>query len=176
MPRSAPTDKIFLDHNQVAALAEACGDYGTLVRVLAYTGLRWGEVTALRVRRVDLRRRRLHVVEAASDHSGMITIGTPKSHQQRQVPFPAFLAGELATLLHARQADDLVFTARSGGRLRNGNFRRDVYDSAAAKVGLRGLRIHDLRHTAANLAKHRRRSQREGSPADAGARVGSHDA
>lgn len=97
------------------ALAEACGDYGTLVHVLAYTGLHWGEATALRVRRVDLHRRRLNVVEAASEHSGRITIGTPKSHQQRQVPFPAFLAGELATLLRARQADDLVFTARPGG-------------------------------------------------------------
>ncbi|WP_281251435.1 hypothetical protein [Micromonospora avicenniae] len=40
----------------MAGLAEACGRYGWLVRFLAYTGLRWGEASALRVSRLDLLR------------------------------------------------------------------------------------------------------------------------
>ena len=92
------------------------------------------------------------MAEAASEHSGRITIDTPKSHRRRYVPLPAFLADELASHLQSRQLDDLVFTAPGGGPLRNSNFRRDVFDPAAASVGLKGLRPHDLRHTAASLA------------------------
>jgi len=51
----------FLTHDQVQALADACAPYGTLVKVLAYAGLRWGELVALTTRRVDLKRRRIEV-------------------------------------------------------------------------------------------------------------------
>lgn len=43
--------------------------------VLAYTGLRWGDVAALRVQRVDLTRRRFQVVEAVSDIGGELVWG-----------------------------------------------------------------------------------------------------
>lgn len=95
LPRIYPTEKVFLDHGQVEALAQACGSYGTFIRFLAYTGLRWGEATAVRVRRLDAMRGRLEVTEAASEFSGAVTIGTPKSHQRRSVPLPAFLISEL---------------------------------------------------------------------------------
>ncbi len=49
LPRSAPAGKRFLDHRQVADLADAAGDYGLAVRILAYCGLRFGELAALRV-------------------------------------------------------------------------------------------------------------------------------
>ncbi len=110
------------------------------------------EATALRVRRVDLFCKRIEVAEAASEHSGSITIGTPKSHQRRYVPLPEFLVNDLRNQMRGKQLEDLVFTARGGAPLRNSNFRRDVFDGAAAAAGLRGLRPHDLRHTAASLA------------------------
>ena len=59
-------EPVFLDHDQVAALADACGSYGLLVRFLTYTGLRWGEASALRVGRLDLLRRRVLVAVAFS--------------------------------------------------------------------------------------------------------------
>ena len=49
-------------------------------------------------------------------------------------------------------ASDLVFTTWRGKPLRNLNFRRDVFDRAAADAGLSGLTPHELRHTAASLA------------------------
>ena len=52
LPRIRETEKRFLTHQQVHELAEACGDeYRLVVLFLAYTGLRWGEMAALRVRR-----------------------------------------------------------------------------------------------------------------------------
>jgi integrase len=41
-----------------------------LVRFLAYTGLRWGEASALRVSRLDLLRRRVTVAVAYSEVRG----------------------------------------------------------------------------------------------------------
>jgi integrase len=56
-PRVRQAEKRFLIHQQVHQLAEACGDeYRLVVLFLAYTGLRWGEMAALRVRRIDFLR------------------------------------------------------------------------------------------------------------------------
>jgi len=66
MPRLPRSDQRYLTHAQVASLADTCGRDRTLVLTLAYTGLRWGELAALRVRRVDLVRGRLDIVESVS--------------------------------------------------------------------------------------------------------------
>ena len=143
---------VFLTHQQVDQLAQACAPYDTLVRVLAYTGIRWGEAAALRVGRVDLERRRLSIYEATSEVGGKVIFGTPKTHKLRVVPFPAFLASPLTELIAGRGPDELLFTAPGGGVLRNTNFRSRVFEHAKADLGLSALRIHDLRHTAASLA------------------------
>jgi integrase len=75
LPRVLRRKKRFLTHEQVAQLAEACAPYQTLIRVLAYSGLRWGEVAALRVHRVDLLRRRLEVDEANTEVGGPCRAG-----------------------------------------------------------------------------------------------------
>ena len=141
-----------MTHEQVAQLAEACSPYQTLIRVLAYSGLRWGEVAALRVHRVDLLRRRLEVDEANTEVGGHVVQGTTKNHQRRSVPIPRFLADDLAQHLAGKKPDDLVFTSPAGGVLRNTNFRPRFFDPAAQRAGLAGLTPHELRHTAASLA------------------------
>jgi len=151
LPRVLKSEKVFLSHEQVAALAEACAPYELLVRVLSYTGLRWGEVAALRVRRVDLMRRRLDIAEA-TEAGGQVIFGTPKSHQRRSVPLPRFLCDDLAAHLAGKGPEDLVFVAPEGGVLRNSNFRPRLFDPAARAAGLEGLTPHELRHTAASLA------------------------
>ena len=67
--RSLGGEPMFLDHGQVVELAAAAEPYGLLVRVLAYTGLRWGEMSALRVGSLDLLRRRVRI-RSASSRSG----------------------------------------------------------------------------------------------------------
>jgi integrase len=152
LPRVNRSEPVFLNHGQVAELVEACEPYGLLVEFLAYTGLRWGEATALRVHRLDLLRRRVHVAVAFVEVGGRLIEGTPKTHQARWVPIPRFLAGRLAQHVGGRGAGDLVFTTPSGAPLRNSNFRHQCWDRAVGRCGLSGLRVHDLRHTAASLS------------------------
>jgi integrase len=122
------------------------------VLVLAYCGLRFGELAALQVRRVDLLRRRLEVAESVTEVAGRVVFGTPKTHQRRWVPVPRSLAAELGVQLVGKGPDDLVFTSPEGGPLRVTNFRTRHFDRAAAQVGLDGLTPQELRHTAASLA------------------------
>ncbi len=137
---------------QVDELADAAGNYRPAIMFLAYTGVRFGELSALRVRRLDLLRRRAAIVEAVAEVHGRATFGTPKSHQVRTVPIPRFLIEELSVLVAAKQPDDFVFTARKGGLLRLQNFRHAIFDPAVRSAGMVGLTPHSLRHTAASLA------------------------
>ena len=90
MPRAVRAEPRFLSRDQVERLAEVAGEYGEVVRLLAYTALRFGEL-APPVRRVDFLRRRLTVVESATKVGGVVEYGSPKSHPQRTVHIPAVL-------------------------------------------------------------------------------------
>jgi integrase len=142
---------------QVAALAEAIGPrYGALVLVAAYGGLRWGELVGLRVKRVDLLHGRVTVAEQVAEVNGQLIPGPPKTEAgRRTVTLPAVAAVALAEHL-ANFAEPgpegLVFPAPQGGYLRRSNFRRRWWVPATRAVGVQGLRVHDLRHSAATMA------------------------
>lgn len=152
LPRAAKPEKRFLSAAEVARLVDAAGRDGLAVQTLAYTGLRFGELAALRVRRVDLMRRRVEVAEAVTEVNGALVAGTPKTHQRRSVPLPRFLVDQIAPLLAGKGPDDFVFTSSTGAQLRLMNFRRRSFDKAVRQAGLDGLTPHELRHTAASLA------------------------
>ncbi len=152
LPRTQRRDHVFLTHEQLHALAAAVGPWRVFVLLLGYTGLRWGEATALRVCDIDLARRRIDVHRAFPDVGGHVMLGTPKSHQSRTVPIPRFLADEIAQAVPGKAPDDLAFTMPGGSMLRLANWRRSVFLSARARARISGrFRIHDLRHTAASL-------------------------
>lgn len=152
LPRIARNEPRFLTHDEVERLADAAGDDSDVVRLLAYTGLRFGEMAALRIRRIDFLRRRLTIAEAVTEVGGRLEFGTPKTHQQRTVPLPAALAEPLARRCEGKQGDDLLMTTASGTVLRLRNWRRAVFDPAVRAAGLTNVTPHDLRHTAASLA------------------------
>jgi integrase len=152
LPKVRRRDYVFLTHEQLCGLAADAGPWRVFVLLLGYTGLRWGEATALRVCDIDLARRRIDVRRAFSDVGGRVVLGSPKSHQSRTVPVPRFLAREIGSLITSKTADDLVFTMPGGSVLRLSNWRRAVFLSARDRTGLSArFRVHDLRHTAASL-------------------------
>ncbi len=71
VPASPKTEMVFLTPEQVERLAAAIGPrHATLVRFAAYTGLRAGEICALRVGRLDLLRGRVLVAESVTEVEG----------------------------------------------------------------------------------------------------------
>jgi len=157
LPRVVKGRRGYLTHDQVRVLARGCGEYGDVVLFLAYTGLRWGEMAALRIGRLDMLRRRIDVAEGVTMPRGQLVWSTPKSHGSRSVPFPEFLAEPLARRCAGRKRDELVFVGPDGGVLRSGNFRRRQFASAVAEAQAEDadfpdIAPHDLRHTAASLA------------------------
>ncbi len=157
LPRRKRRPRGYLTHRQVEQLAIEVGPDATVVRFLAYTGLRWGEMAALRVSDAKMLRRRVHVRESVTEVEGQLEWSSPKSYEQRMVPFPAFLADELAALMIGKKPDDLIFAAPEGGVLRVSNWRRRVFAKAVKRLIVEDASFpvvtpHDLRHTAASLA------------------------
>ena len=68
LPRVVQTERRYLTHPEVQALADECGPYRLVVLFLAYTGVRFGEMAALRVERLDL-------FAAPSDHLRIGDVG-----------------------------------------------------------------------------------------------------
>ena len=152
LPRPHRAEQTHPAHTQVDELANAAGDYRLAVLFLAYTGVRFGEMAALRVRSLDLLRRRAAITQSVAEVRGRAVFSTPKTHQSRSVPIPRFLVDDLAAHVSGRQPDDFVFSAPRGGVLRIRNFRRTGFEPAVAAAGLAPLTPHALRHTAASLA------------------------
>lgn len=154
---SSDSDRLFLKAEQVARFADTFEqhEYRTLVYVLAYGGLRWGEMVALRRKRCDLLRKRLIVAEAVSTVKGELVFGDTKNHRSRAVQLPPFVVEMLARHMEdvGDDPDALVFTSPKGCVLRYSNFRRKFWNPARERAGLDDLTPHDLRHTCASLLR-----------------------
>lgn len=155
LPRSSAwTEMMFLSPVEVAQLAGAIDDrYTALVYAAAYTGLRWGELAALTVERIDLLKGTVHVAESLAEVNGRLHLGPTKTRATRTVSVPRFLAemiGEHLGRYPSRKGH--VFSSAQGLELRRRNFYRRHYRPAVLTAGLdERLRFHDLRHTCAAL-------------------------
>lgn len=155
LPRRPPARERILTVEEVRALADRLGRDGDLVLAMAYLGLRWSELAALKVSDVDLLRRRVRVVERATEVAGRMDISAPKSRaSKRHVAIPALLEPSLHARLLGKPRDALVFSAPDGGYLRNGNWRsRSGWSMATKELGIEGVTPHDLRRTFGSLAR-----------------------
>jgi integrase len=127
------------------------------VLLAAFCGLRFGELAALTVGRLDLLHGTVAVAASAAELTGGVRhVGPPKSVAgRRTIAIPDVIAGDLRE--HVARfaqggATGLVFVGPKGGRLRNANFGRSVWRPAVRAVGVHGLHFHDLRGCAATLA------------------------
>jgi integrase len=152
---------------QVYALAAAMPPrFSALVIVAALTGLRWGELVALRRGELDLGRQTVRVTRTLVKVGSRLEVGPPKSAAGvRVVALPAAAVEALRPHLAAYvpdATDALVFTGAKGAPLRTGNFGRAVrWTRTVREVGLPGFHFHDLRHTGNMLAAETGASTRE---------------
>jgi len=73
-----------LTTTEVAALTLVCGAQGDVVTLLAYTGMRFGELTGLNVEDIDLKARRIRVRRSITQVGGKLVEGNPKSSAGRR--------------------------------------------------------------------------------------------
>src|SRR5437868_4853837 len=111
----------------------------------AFTGLRRGEVLALRWRDVDFEASTIRVRASYAANQ----LSTPKSGKVRSVPMAPHVAEALARLSQRERfagEDDFVFAGASGLPI-HADALGKRYEKALEAAGLRRLRFHDLRHT-----------------------------
>jgi integrase len=142
----------FYGVEEVHALVRAATEQdAALFLTAAFTGLRQGELLALRVRDVNFEAESINVVRSFDHRSG---VGPTKGGRSRTVPMVAEVAKALAKLLsrpHFTDGDSLVFPNEVGTHLDPSALRRR-YKAAQKRAGLRPLRFHDLRHTFGSLS------------------------
>ncbi len=152
LPRKTTKRHVYLSAGDVARIASESGRHRTLVLTLAYTGIRWGEAVALRVRDIDFLRRRLTVhdnaVQLGVDHA----VGRTKSRHTRSVPVPEFVLDELSELCRGKGAEGLVFAGTGNRFLPRPKSNGGWFAGAVKRAGVQRITPHDPRHTAASLS------------------------
>jgi integrase len=119
-------DASAVSEEEAIARADEDRQDAELVRVAAYTGLRRGELVAMRWRDIDFTRRKLVARRAVSAD---VEVSSTKSRRAREVPRPDQAAGALDRLSQRgdfTRPDDYVFANRLGRRLDGSALRRRV--------------------------------------------------
>jgi integrase len=153
-----------LTADEVARVLDAAKSsrYYPAVVLRAATGLRRGELMALKWRDVDLTAGTLTIGSTISRIDGELTISEPKSDRSRRVvPLPDALVTMLRAHRTAQKQDrlraanvwqgqehGLVFCTELGTPRDPRSFLR-VIETAAAKAGIADVGVHSLRHSAA---------------------------
>jgi len=149
---------------EAATLLETASDnrFYPVIYTAVSTGLRQGELLALRWRDIDFDSKTVSISRALYKRRGVCQFTEPKTaHSRRRVSMPDKLVAYLSEYKAERESlslhlgrllrlDDLIFADIEGQPLDPGvlshNFAR-----IAKRAGLAGVRFHDLRHTFASL-------------------------
>jgi integrase len=128
----------------------------------ATTGMRRGEVLGLRWRDVDFAASRLAVRQTVVLVGYELTFGTPKTARgRRSVALDPTTLAALAEHRRLQREErelfgpgyqdlDLVFAKPDGSAI-HPDFFSQTFDRSVARLGMRRIRLHDLRHTHATL-------------------------
>ncbi|MDY5219246.1 MAG: site-specific integrase [Eubacteriales bacterium] len=131
-------------------LRESCGceDLSTLLGL--YTGMRLGEVCALKWSDIDWEHETIAVRRTAQriarfNGGTMLAVGTPKTrHSQRVLPVPAFLM-KLLRERYGSAASEYVFGRR--GHVAEPRTLQRRFQRLAKRLGIQGVHFHTLRHS-----------------------------
>lgn len=137
----------FLSEEEVVLLASKMRHpvYETMVLFAAWTGMRAGEIEALRAKRVKSASGKAEVVENLGEaRDGTLRFGPTKTSSPRSVPIARFLTERMEPMLTGLAADDLVFQAPEGRPVRHHNFYQRAFKPGLREAGLdQSVRFHD---------------------------------
>ena len=163
-PRDPPPEEMHpLSPDESRRLIEAVrGDKLEALYVLAvHTGMRQGELLALRWEDVDLNEGVIHIRRTLARSGGRIALGEPKTKGNRRAVHLTGAAVEALRSHLARQLEDiervsdlyhdhgLDFTSEVGTLINPTNLRRRSFAPLLERARLPHIRFHDLRHTCA---------------------------
>jgi integrase len=137
-----------------------------MANTAAYTGLRWGELTALTITQVDQAARVITVDRKVVEIAAHLYLEPPKNRKHRRTIYPRAtpngypLAQRLAERIDQARADQaaglnplgLIFPSPTGKHWRSSNFNRNVLQAAYHTAGWRDpagggtWTWHSLRH------------------------------
>lgn len=120
-------------------LIVACDPYlRNIVAMALYTGMRKGEIITLEWGNVDL-------------ESGLITVDqtNSKSKKTRRIPINSTVRRLLLEQRLKSAGNEYVFLSSKGTPYKKHDSLNRAYSLALVRAGIKGLRFHDLRHTAA---------------------------
>jgi integrase len=165
LPRIVTKEAVFLTVEQAHILLESVREHRLeeLLMLIVVTGMRRGEVLALRWSDVDFKRQVLHVLHTVDyiPKYGYVE-GEPKTKAgKRKINLPLFVVEMLQA--YKQEQDELkakvgekweglglVFPDLKGGYF-NPNYLLRVFKKVLQDAGLAHMRIHDLRHSAATI-------------------------
>lgn len=151
LPKVPSKKKRVLSVAEVKALADAMPDrYRAMIVVAAGTGMRWGEIAALRIENVNILARSLDVKYSLAEHGGAVIFNPPKTEAgDRTVQLSETVAAWIGRHIEAfgLGRDGLIFTDTVGGPLRARNWRRRVWYPAVDKSVGRPMEFRWLRNT-----------------------------
>lgn len=150
---------------QVHQLLDAAGEehpaFAVYLWVLATTGCRRGEACALRWSDVDLERGVVAIRRSISQVGGALREKDAKTHQSRRVAIDEATVGvlrthrrrqrELALAVGVHLAEDAVLFGDVDGRPWRPDVCTNRFARLRSRLGLEGVRLHDLRHFVASV-------------------------
>ena len=164
-PRPVPKEIVALSTDETRRLLDAAAEdrLEALYVLAVHTGMRQGELLALRWQDVDMENAVVSVRRTLTRSGGKVAFSEPKTKKSRRSIRLAPQATEALRAHLERQLRDmeilgdryrdqgLEFTTDTGAPINPSNLRQRSFAPLLKRAGLPHMRFHDLRHTCATL-------------------------
>lgn len=149
LPQKKKKEIYIPTHEEIKAILDSTKqtELGIAVLLGAGLGLRIGEVVALRWENVNLKNKKIHIVESiAKDKNNQSIVKSPKTLSgNRTLTIPSTMLAELAQWQKANAGAEYVINGLTAGAL----FKR--FSVKLAELNIPHFRFHDLRHYNASV-------------------------
>jgi integrase len=125
-------ERILTQGEAAKLLSEASPQIKSILRLALNTGMRRGEILSLRWKDIDL-------------HKGFIFIADSKNGRSRNVPINSRVFETLKSL--SQESEYVFFNSETKTHIKD---IKTGFKAACRRAGIKSLRLHDLRHTAAS--------------------------